>query len=99
MVVSQILCGDYSLLLICSSGSCTWYLSRRWGLLPPCALEMYSEAPIVVTFLCGPRIFAEFWMVDFALCPATYILYIFCMGLAARIYIRHLSCRVDKTFL
>ena len=34
----------------------------------PCALEMYSEAPIVVTFPCDPRIFAEFWMVGFALC-------------------------------
>ena len=70
-VVSQILCADHRLLLICSSGSCTWNLCRRWGLLSPCALETYSEAPIVVTFPCGPRIFAEFWMVALALCSAT----------------------------
>ena len=30
------------------SGSCTWFLGHRWGLLAPCALEMLSEAPIVV---------------------------------------------------
>ena len=71
-IVSQILCGDHSLLLICISGNCTWFLGRRWGLHAPCALEMYSGAPIFVTFPCGPRIFAEFWMVDLALCSATY---------------------------
>ena len=70
-VVSQILCGDHSLLLTCNLGSCTWFLGRRWGLLVPCALEMYSEASIVVTFPCGPRILAEFGMVAFALCSAT----------------------------
>ena len=55
---------------------------RRWGLLVPCALKMYSEASIVVTF---PYI--------------SIYSYIFCMGLDARIYIPHLSCRVDKPFL
>ena len=30
-VVSQILCGDHNLLLICCSGSCAWFLGRRWG--------------------------------------------------------------------
>ena len=70
-VVSQILCFDHSLLLICSSWSCTWFLRRRWGLLAPCAPEMYSEASIVVTFPCGPRILGEFGMVAFALCSAT----------------------------
>ena len=63
--------GDHSLLLICSSGSCTRFLGRRCGLLGPCAFEMYSEASIVVTFPCGPKILAEFWMVAFALCSAT----------------------------
>ena len=33
---------------------------------------MYSEASIVVTFPCGPRILAEPGMVAFALCSATY---------------------------
>ena len=70
-VVSQILCFDHSLLLICSSWSCTWFLGRRCGLLAPCALEMYSEASIVIAFPCGPRILAEFRMVAFALCSAT----------------------------
>ena len=72
-IVSQILCGDYSLLLICCSGSCNWFLGRRWGLLAPCALEMYSEVPIVVafSFSCGPGILAEFGMVSIALCSAT----------------------------
>ena len=65
--VSHILCGDRSLLLICSSGSSTWFLGRRWGFLAPCALEMYSEAPIDVTLPCDPRIFAEFGMVALAL--------------------------------
>ena len=50
-VVSQILYFDQSLLLICSLWSCTWFLGRRWGLLAPCALEMYSEASIVVNSL------------------------------------------------
>ena len=49
-VVWQISCGDHSLLFICGSGSWTWFQGRRWGLLARCALEMYSEAPIVVTF-------------------------------------------------
>ena len=40
-------------------------------LLTPCALEMYSEASIVVTFPSGPRILAEFGMVAFAGCSAT----------------------------
>ena len=71
VVVSQILCGDHSLLLICVSGNTNCFLCYRWGLLVPCALEKYSEAPVVVTFSCGPRIFAEFWMVAFALCSAT----------------------------
>ena len=70
-VVSLVLCFDHSLLLICSSWSCTWFLGRRWGLLAPCALEMYSEASIVVTFPCGPGILAEFGMVAFALWSAT----------------------------
>ena len=33
---------------------------------------MYSEAPIVVIFSCGCRIFAKFWMAAFALCSAIY---------------------------
>ena len=69
-VVGQVLCFDHILLLICSSWSCTWFLGRRWGLLVPCALEMYSKASIVVTFPCGLRILAEFGMVAFALCSA-----------------------------
>ena len=69
--VSQVLCFDHSLLLICSSWSCIWFLGRRCGLLSPCALEMYSEASIVVAFPCGSRILAEFGMVAFALCSAT----------------------------
>ena len=79
VVVSQILCGDHSLLLICVSGNSNCFLCYRWGLLVPCALEKYSEAPVVVTFCCGPRIFAEFWMVAFALCSATsfVVFYIF----------------------
>ena len=78
-IVSQILCGYHSLLFICCSGSCTWFLGRRWGLLAPCSLKIYSEAPIVVTFLCGPKIYAEFWMVAFGLCSATsfWVLHIF----------------------
>ena len=35
-------------------------------MLAPCALEMYCEASIVVTFPCGPRILTEFGMVAFA---------------------------------
>ena len=95
----QILCGYHSLLFICISGSCTWFLGRRWGLLAPCALEMYYEASIVVTFPCGPRILAEFGMVAFPLCCNFFLgfPYIFCMGLDARIYIPHLSCGVHKT--
>ena len=69
--VSQILHFDHSLLLICSSWSCTWFLGSRWGLLVSCALEMYSEASIVVTFPCAHRILAEFGMVAFAWCSAT----------------------------
>ena len=53
-VVSQVLCFDHCLSLICSSWGCTWFLGRRWGVLAPYALEMYSEASIVVTFPCGP---------------------------------------------
>ena len=59
------------LLLICGSGSCTWFLGRWWGLLAPCYLEIYSEAPIVRTFPCCPRKFAEFWMAAIALCSET----------------------------
>ena len=66
-VVSKVLCFDHILLLICSLWSCIWFLGRRWGLLVPCFLEMYSEAFIVVTF---PRILTEFGMVAFALCSA-----------------------------
>ena len=91
---------DHSLLLICSSWSCTWFLGRRWGLLTPCALEMYSEASSVVTFPCGPRILA---VREGSLCMVLCNLFggfrnIFCMGLDARIYITNLSCRVDKPF-
>ena len=71
VVVRQILCFDHSLLLICSSWSCTWFLGRRWGLLVPYALEMYSEESIIVIFPCGPRILAEFVVVAFAWCSAT----------------------------
>ena len=72
----------------------------RWGLFAPCALEMYSEASIVITFPCGPRILAEFGMVASAWCSATYFgvsLY-FLHGAGCRIYIIHLSCCVDKPF-
>ena len=40
--------GGQLLARFCGSGSCTWFLGRRRGLLAPCALEMHSEAPIVV---------------------------------------------------
>ena len=99
-VVSQILCFDHSLLLICSSWSCTWFLGLRWGLLAPCALEMYSEASIVVTFPCGPIEYLAFaWRLCMVLCNFFRgFPYIFCMGLDERIYNPHLSCRVDKPF-
>ena len=85
--------------LIYSSWSCTWFLGHRWGLLVPCALEMHSEAPIIVTFPCGPRILAEFGMVAFAWCSATsFGVFHVCSAWAGCKNLHSLSSRVDKPF-
>ena len=58
-VVSQILSGDPSLLLICSSWSFTWFLGRRSGLLAPCAHFLH----------CLPDIFGSIYRCNIALWP------------------------------
>ena len=62
-----------------------------------CILQMYSEASIIVTIPCGPRMLAEFGMVAFALYSATFfgVFHIFsALGWMQEFTVSHImSCR------